>query len=170
MYIVLTTYCFDFQHMPRIDHNGANFRYDIEYQRLNNANTFDTVAETVEDFHQERLVVSGQATYQPYRIRVRSVNDEGEASDDVTQEIVGFSGEDGEFGWQFVEALAIMMVYFLACLQCRASFLRTLSWSANRKRSAQTSRGAQSTRHERTSGDSSAATECEYIVSRPHTC
>ena len=87
--------------MPRIDHNGANFRYAIEYQRLNNANTFDTVTETVEDFHQERLVVSGQATYQPYRIRVRSVNDEGEASDDVTQEIVGFSGEDGEFGWQY---------------------------------------------------------------------
>ena len=80
--------------MPKIQHNGPDFRYVVKYSRLMGDDAGD-VTEVVKDFRQEQLVIPDQPTFQAYRISVRAQNEMGMAADSVTDVRVGFSGEEG---------------------------------------------------------------------------
>lgn len=76
--------------MAEIDHNGPKFKYEVIYKR-----DIDGEPETIvpiEDWRQKRYVVENQPTFQQYRIKVKAMNEVGEA-DVAPAEVIGYSGE-----------------------------------------------------------------------------
>lgn len=78
--------------MPPIEHNAPGFFYKVLWKRDDIASaTWNS--HVIEDWKQNRHVVSGQPTYTPYRIKVEAYNRLGQANT-AAMEVVGYSGED----------------------------------------------------------------------------
>jgi len=79
--------------MPRVEHNGANFHYIVEYKPI--AENSSRRAVVVSDWTVDELVVDNQPVFAVYEISVRAVNSIGTAPAELLQVRIGRSGEDG---------------------------------------------------------------------------
>ncbi len=86
--------------MPAIEWNGPEFRYLLEYYRAdeqnNNPSRYTTTVMKPEEYHYVVPNTVYVPTYTPWVIRVKARNAVGDAIEPV-QEVIGYSGEDGEF-------------------------------------------------------------------------
>ena len=78
--------------MPRVEHNGADFHYVVEYKQL--AVNWSTSV-VIRDWTVGELVVGNQPVFTAYEISVRAVNHVGSAPDNLLIVKIGHSGEDG---------------------------------------------------------------------------
>jgi len=86
----------DVQPMPEIERNGKDFKYIVTYQRLDQENAQEHVA-IVQNADAWHYVVPGRTfgIYKPFRITVKANNERGDSIADVN-EVIGYSGEDGQ--------------------------------------------------------------------------
>jgi len=80
--------------MPEIDHNAPKFKYVVQYKPDDNSSPWNL--ENVGDWRTGQLVIENQPTYRPYKIRVRAVNEIGEANVSAN-DVTGYSGMAGQF-------------------------------------------------------------------------
>lgn len=78
-------------HMPQIEHNAPHFQYRVYWKRDVAAEKWNT--EDIYDWEQSNILISGQPTFQRYRIKVVAINEMGE-SNMAAKEVIGYSGED----------------------------------------------------------------------------
>ncbi|KAH8032601.1 hypothetical protein HPB51_026054 [Rhipicephalus microplus] len=78
--------------MPPIEHNAPGFHYKVLWKRDDKPRaTWNS--HLIDDWRQNRHVVSNQPTFKPYRIKVEAYNRLGQANTLAT-EFIGYSGED----------------------------------------------------------------------------
>lgn len=93
--------------MPEIEHNAPRFHYRVFWRRDIPGEQWNS--DDILDWRKSDFVIPNQPTFQPYRIKVIAINEKGESNVAPT-EVVGYSGEDGE--WQFVsEHLTRVVIY-----------------------------------------------------------
>ncbi|KAL7648874.1 UNVERIFIED_CONTAM: hypothetical protein RMT77_000794 [Armadillidium vulgare] len=78
--------------MPEIEHNGPGFKYRVYWKRDDIADATWSTREAV-DWEQDHIIVDGQPTFKPYRIKVEAHNEKGVAQV-AAAEVIGYSGED----------------------------------------------------------------------------
>jgi len=78
--------------MPLIEQNAPGFFYKIFWKR-NDIPGAKWQTRVIDDWQRNRLVIEGQETFKPYRIKVEAHNRRGQAHM-VATEVLGFSGED----------------------------------------------------------------------------
>lgn len=78
--------------MPMIEHNAPNFFYKVYWKR-NDEPGSRWESKVIDDWQRNRLVIEGQLTFKPYRIKVEAHNRRGQAHM-VATEVIGYSGED----------------------------------------------------------------------------
>lgn len=77
--------------MPQIEHNAPKFQYRVYWKR--DIRGVDYESEDITDWRRDRLVITGQPSYQQYRIKVIAMNELGEANVSP-KEVIGYSGEN----------------------------------------------------------------------------
>lgn len=79
--------------MTGLQSNGPGLQYKVSWmqQDVDKDWTSVTVANV------SKFVVSGTPTFVPYEVKVQAVNDYGSARE--PEVVLGYSGEDCEFGW-----------------------------------------------------------------------
>lgn len=82
--------------MPEIEHNAPRFHYRVFWRRDIPGEQWNS--DDILDWRKSDFLIPNQPTFQPYRIKVIAINEKGESNVAPT-EVVGYSGEDGE--WQF---------------------------------------------------------------------
>ncbi|ODN00103.1 Neuroglian [Orchesella cincta] len=75
--------------MPEIDHNAPKFKYVVQWKPDDNSSPWNL--DNVNDWRTGQLMIQNQPTYRPYKIRVRAVNEIGEANVSAN-DVTGFSG------------------------------------------------------------------------------
>ncbi|CAH1996819.1 unnamed protein product [Acanthoscelides obtectus] len=76
--------------MPQIEHNAPGFKYRVYWKRDIPGKDYES--QDILDYRQDRWVIPNQPSFQQYRIKVKAINELGEA-DVSPEEIIGFSGE-----------------------------------------------------------------------------
>jgi len=79
--------------MPSAEHCGADFHYIVEYRRLGDNSSSQSVV--VSDWSVGELVLDNQPIFAAYEISVKAANSIGIAPDNLLQVRIGHSGEDG---------------------------------------------------------------------------
>lgn len=78
--------------MPLIEQNAPNFFYKVYWKRNDYPNArWET--RQINEWQRNRLLIEGQDTFKPYRIKVEAHNRRGQAHM-VATEVLGYSGED----------------------------------------------------------------------------
>ncbi|XP_049962681.1 neuroglian [Schistocerca serialis cubense] len=77
--------------MPEIEHNAPGFSYRVYWRR--NIDGTQWTSRDITDWQQSQFEVTGQPTFQEYRIKVVAINEMGE-SNVSPREVIGYSGED----------------------------------------------------------------------------
>ena len=78
------------QPMPKIDHNGPSFKYQLRYKRVVDT---DWMTEDISDPTRFRFVETRPVNiYEPYNITITAINNDGPSTTEPPM-IIGYSGE-----------------------------------------------------------------------------
>lgn len=80
--------------MPEIEHNAPRFQYRVYWKRDISGDQWNT--QDIVNWKQSELVIPNLPTFEKYVIKVVAINEKGEANV-APKEIIGYSGEDGNF-------------------------------------------------------------------------
>ncbi|RZB77529.1 neuroglian, partial [Asbolus verrucosus] len=76
--------------MPKIEHNADNFKYRVFWKQDIDGKEYES--HDILDWREKRYVVENQPTFKQYRIKVKAINELGEANV-APEEVIGYSGE-----------------------------------------------------------------------------
>lgn len=91
--------------MPEIEHNAEGFHYKVYWKRRIQGQEW--LSEPVHNWRSNNFVIPNQPTFQPYLIKVIAINKRGEANV-AAKEVVGYSGEDCKFFFNFYFFILIL--------------------------------------------------------------
>ncbi len=101
----MTSFLPHLQPMPKIDHNGEDFRYEVGYKR-NDIPDAPEEKQIVWDAEQKELTIPNVQTFKEYTLYVRAVNKIGPSPESRLTKMIGFSGEGREYRAPLVVAVS----------------------------------------------------------------
>lgn len=79
--------------LPQSEHQGEHVQYEVHYRK--NSDDSEAQHQTVTDWKQHRLVISGQPVFTQFEVYVVATNEAGRAAGSANK-VLGYTGEGGE--------------------------------------------------------------------------